>query len=663
MGSKKKGRKKRHHKKVTTRHAPVEEPASENTCLRRASSGGASYVVVNDDSSSSSSGKMTECWAESETKRKDSGTECSRENECVDFPEEIANNEANSGTMRYDLGAECSIENELVDILKEIATKKVTSGTMKNDSGAECSRGNELVDFPEEMANNEANSGRMRDDLGAECSIENEWVDILKEIATKKANSGTMKNDSGAECWRENECIDFLKDMTENEVYSETTKKDSRAEFSGEKESVDFAANIMTEEGVNNETLRKDSGAECSRANECVESLEELAEYEVTSETPRKGSGLESSRENTKITYSDVYGEDRYDEEEEIERKFGKTVYRKSEIDHRKDEVDIMASPCLSPPFGDRRWVQHKRWAPRKVITATRGPGVQEDLAVLGAKLDALHFARERRERQKRIVVGKRQENERKTDTAGGPVGAEEGGDSLDEQPIDMRKGHYVDEGRKGNKGKEFKREEKKRKQTKMVEFTGEEITNKVCVCCGKRGVMLPCSHCLWAGYCGQRCQQQDHQDHEKSCKNTMKFGAALREYLLDRPEVEIPGCYSLCDLNRLSSVVVSPGAVISKHVIAEIVCPHQHSFRPSVVIQDIHGAITFMVFYSDTEMYTSTEPTYPHLQPEVPVVPLKDCLVPGNFVVIHRPSWHYFSDTTVGFRIDNLTDVHFITR
>ncbi|BFZ00774.1 hypothetical protein BsWGS_03813 [Bradybaena similaris] len=176
------------------------------------------------------------------------------------------------------------------------------------------------------------------------------------------------------------------------------------------------------------------------------------------------------------------------------------------------------------------------------------------------------------------------------------------------------------------------------------------------CSYCKKKGYVLCCSRCKMSSYCDRECQKSHYPQHKEACRRKDRFNlvASKITHALKRPFIRKYGGF-LCS-QRLSDLphesFYAEGARMV--VMVEIVGPFFHPIRYGVVIRDVVGEESHIVFYND-------KPDVFKDKISKVEYPLPVCLCAGNFIILLDTYFHDFLDGTEGIRIDCLSQLHFI--
>ncbi|CAL1527847.1 unnamed protein product [Lymnaea stagnalis] len=179
------------------------------------------------------------------------------------------------------------------------------------------------------------------------------------------------------------------------------------------------------------------------------------------------------------------------------------------------------------------------------------------------------------------------------------------------------------------------------------------------CFCC-RRGsyAMLKCSRCKVARYCNTSCQKKDFPKHKKFCKRAALFKAAVGKLPPRHALEEVKGSGGprlSTKLEDLSSEFENMPLGGHRSILLQITGPYFHPFRHGVTVMDQVGATSHIMFYDPSDVYLDHGLSFGR------PVHLSRCLESGNFILLLDACSHAFLDGTVGIRVDDLQDVHFV--
>ncbi|XP_059161827.1 uncharacterized protein LOC131944942 [Physella acuta] len=186
------------------------------------------------------------------------------------------------------------------------------------------------------------------------------------------------------------------------------------------------------------------------------------------------------------------------------------------------------------------------------------------------------------------------------------------------------------------------------------------------CFCKGDKNVVI-CSRCK-VSFCESQACLMHHNDVEMYLTKFMMVKSLVTGETLKRMEkIGFPSLNMLSPL--LSDLVDEYSGVPARVAIClEIVGPFFHIFRPSVIVRDLVGQATHIIFHDkDILAYMTSGSSHmtsaSNLQPStMRRVPIGICLKPGNMIILLGATWHHFMDGTLGIRVDSYETVQFFS-
>ncbi|CAI9736891.1 Hypothetical predicted protein [Octopus vulgaris] len=181
----------------------------------------------------------------------------------------------------------------------------------------------------------------------------------------------------------------------------------------------------------------------------------------------------------------------------------------------------------------------------------------------------------------------------------------------------------------------------------------GTSVTNNAGICdnCGNFYEQLKrCSQCKIAKYCSKSCQKSAWPLHKKLCTSSNNANTESSRIVgnfrraLAKAERSFPYHNIITKFYEVSTECQFYDFQENTLLVAFIISPGFHIFRPSYYIQDTDGCNYIMIFY-----HQESDP-YPYFS--------WDQLKVGTYICILEPELHYFLDGRVGFRINSTEEV-----
>ncbi|CAL1546442.1 unnamed protein product [Lymnaea stagnalis] len=191
------------------------------------------------------------------------------------------------------------------------------------------------------------------------------------------------------------------------------------------------------------------------------------------------------------------------------------------------------------------------------------------------------------------------------------------------------------------------------------------------CSKCGKESFdLLFCARCHFTPYCSKDCQRQHYPEHKNLCRRSELFKKLLT-FLKEEEHPKRLQSYGLPHSRPISPLLVTmfdeylgcvtvaptPRPIIT----VQIAGLYAHLFRPAVVVEDVVGQQTHIIFHDEVKTMGYISIKHKDKPAETKLCELVHCLKPGNFMVLMDAFWHHFMDGTMGIRVDDLETVHFV--
>ncbi|GFN75720.1 LPXTG-motif cell wall anchor domain protein [Plakobranchus ocellatus] len=198
-------------------------------------------------------------------------------------------------------------------------------------------------------------------------------------------------------------------------------------------------------------------------------------------------------------------------------------------------------------------------------------------------------------------------------------------------------------------------------KKIKRLENEVMSSPSNVCKFCKKKSpeALKRCTRCQAVSYCDKDCQIVDFNNHKLFCRRCDRYDIARARVYPALPifyNLRHGGDYTVLLREMPLEFDYNLGATRC-NILLEFLGRFEHPYRYACYVRDLSGETRKIVFPDQSNLYC--HPIFG--EPSAPPRDLASCLKPGHFLLLVGVHWRFFSDGTVGIRVNDLKSMYII--